>query len=183
MTGQDGGRVAIELAARRAFARHPYGSVTLRGIAADAGVSASLIVKHFGGKEALFDRVADFSAAAESLFDAPLTELGAHAVRTHVEYRRAHHSDPLLRVVFAVGRADEGSLLRERFRAQVVSRLAERLRGPHAQVRAELFVAGLLGLGAVSSIDKEGPAASAHIDDLVELYAPSLQAIVTPGTD
>ncbi len=67
----DAGRIAILRAARRAFALQPYNVVTLRGIAADANVSAALIVKHFGSKEALFDQVADFSEAAEMLLDAP----------------------------------------------------------------------------------------------------------------
>ncbi|HEY0470267.1 MAG TPA: helix-turn-helix domain-containing protein, partial [Kribbella sp.] len=81
----DVGRTAIIRAARRAFARQPYDAVTLRGIAADAGVSASLIVKHFGGKESLFDRVADFSEAAELLLAAPNEELGRQAVRALVQ--------------------------------------------------------------------------------------------------
>ncbi len=51
----DPGRTAILRAARRAFALQPYAAVTLRGIAGDANVSAALIVKHFGSKEALFD--------------------------------------------------------------------------------------------------------------------------------
>ncbi len=41
----DPGRTAILRAARRAFALQPYKAVTLRGIAADANVSAALIVK------------------------------------------------------------------------------------------------------------------------------------------
>lgn len=68
------GRDAILRAARRAFTQRPYADVTIRGIAADAGVSPSLVVKHFGRKEELFNTVADFGpAAAAELFDAPST--------------------------------------------------------------------------------------------------------------
>lgn len=81
---QGTGRDAILRAARRAFTQRPYAEVTIRGIAADAGVSPSLVVKHFGRKEELFNTVADFGPAAEELFDAPLDTLGRHMVVTLV---------------------------------------------------------------------------------------------------
>lgn len=95
------GRDAILLAARRAFTQRPYAEVTIRGIAADAGVSASLVVKHFGRKEQLFNTVADFGPAAEELLGAPLHGLGRHMVLTLVRRRREQKGDPLLRVVFS----------------------------------------------------------------------------------
>lgn len=178
MTVVDTGRGAILLAARRAFALQPYAAVTLRGIAADAGVSASLIVKHFGSKELLFDAVADFSPAAAELLDAPNDELGRHAVLTLVRSRRERKQDLLLRVVFAAGSGDERALLRERFRDQVVKQVAARLKGRGKDLRAELFAAHLLGLGAALAINKEGPAANATPEKLADLYAPALQSLV-----
>ena len=174
----DAGRTAILRAARKAFALQPYAAVTLRGIAADAGVSASLIVKHFGGKESLFDRVADFSDAAELLLKAPNAELGRQAVLTLVRWRRENGSDLMLRVVFAVGPGDERKLLRERFHDQVVQGFAKRLDGEDVEVRAELIVAHLLGLGAALAIDKTGPAASADADLLADLYGPAIQTLI-----
>lgn len=178
MTTADNSRTAILRAARRAFARQPYAAVTLRGIAADAGISAALIVKHFGSKESVFDAVADFSEAAASLLDAPDAGLGRHAVLTLVRYRRENGSDLMLRVVFAAGNGDERKLLRERFRDQVVQQVAARLDGPEVALRAELFVAHLLGLGAALAINHEGPAATATPEQIADLYAPALQALV-----
>jgi AcrR family transcriptional regulator len=174
----DAGRTAIIRAARRAFARQPYDAVTLRGIAADAGVSASLIVKHFGGKESLFDRVADFSDAAELLLAAPNEDLGRHAVRALVRWRRENQADVMLRVVFAIGIGDERKLLRERFRDQIVRAFADRLSGDHLEIRAELIVAQLLGLGAALAVDKTGPTASADPDLVADLYGPALQSLI-----
>ncbi len=174
----DASRPAIIKAARRAFARQPYAAVTLRGIAADAKVSASLIVKHFGGKEALFHQVADFSDAAELLLAAPDDKLGRHAVESLVRWRRDTGTDLLLRVIFAIGISDERRLLRERFHDQVVQSFAARLTGDHAAVRAELIVAQLLGLGAVLAVDQEGPTATAEAALIADLYAPGIQALV-----
>ncbi|MGW7101882.1 TetR/AcrR family transcriptional regulator [Streptomyces sp. NPDC054883] len=173
------GREAIVRAARRAFTLRPYGEVTMRGIAAAAGVSPSLIVKRFGSKEALFNTVADFRTAADELFAAPPPVLGRHLVLTMVELRDRFRGDPLLRVVFSLGIEDERTLLRERFREQVTDRLAAALTGPDAQLRAELIAGQLLGLGATLSLHRpDGAGARAGAERLADLYAPGLQRLI-----
>ncbi|MFI9624906.1 TetR family transcriptional regulator [Streptomyces sp. NPDC052042] len=173
------GRDAILRAARRAFTQRPYADVTIRGIAADAGVSPSLVVKHFGRKEELFNTVADFGPAAAELLAAPLGTLGRHMVLTLVNRRRETQSDPLLRVVFSLGNRDERSLLRDRFHEQVTDALTARLRGPDAALRAELLAGHLLGLGATLSLHREGAGARATPERLADLYAPALQSLIT----
>ena len=174
----DPGRTAILRAARRAFAVQPYDVVTLRGIAADANVSAALIVKHFGSKESLFEQVADFTEAAELLLAAPDEVLGRHAVLTLVNYRRDNGLDLLVRVIFAAGSGDERALIREHFRDQVTRAFAARLTGADADLRAELITAQLLGLGAAISVNKTGPIATADPEAIADLYAPALQQLV-----
>lgn len=173
------GREAILRAARRAFTQRPYAEVTIRRIAADAGVSPSLVVKHFGRKEELFNTVADFGPAAAELLDAPLDVLGRHMVVTLVTRRRASQSDPLLRVVFSLGNQDERSLLRDRFHEQVTDALTARLTGPDRALRAELLAGHLLGLGATLSLHREGAGALATPDRIADLYAPALQTLIT----
>jgi AcrR family transcriptional regulator len=173
------GRDAILRAARRAFTLRPYAEVTMRGIAADAGVSASLIVKRFGTKEQLFSTVTDFGPAADMLFDAPPAELGRHMVLALVRSRREQGVDPLLRVVFSLGNQDERSLLKERFREQVTERLTRQLTGGERELRAELIVGMLLGLGAAISLNRPDSASeAADPEHLAALYAPALQALV-----
>ncbi|MFC9425943.1 TetR family transcriptional regulator [Streptomyces sp. NPDC056987] len=179
-TGVDAGtgRAAILRAARRAFAFRPYAEVTLRGIAADAGVSASLIVKHFSTKERLFNTVADFGPAADQLFAAPLGELGRHLVLTLVRSRREQQGDPLLRVVFALGNDDERALLRERFDEQITQRLATLLTGRDRTLRAELIAGQLLGLGAVQSLYRSGAGGRTTPEGIADLYAPAVQRLI-----
>ncbi|GAA4091246.1 MULTISPECIES: TetR/AcrR family transcriptional regulator [Streptomyces] len=190
MTGQqptgDGagtGKDAILRAARRAFTLRPYAEVTMRSIAADAGVSASLIVKRFGSKERLFHTVADFGPAADALFSAPLEALGRHLVLTLVRMRREDQGDPLLRAVFSLGNMDERTLLRERFREQVTSRLARQLRGGDSELRAELIAGLLLGLGATLSLHRPGAGERATPEQLADLYAPAVQRLITGSED
>lgn len=178
MTSPDTSRAAILRAARRAFARQPYDAVTLRGIAAEVGVSASLIVKHFGGKEELFWAVADFADAAADLLDAPNARLGRHTVLTVLRWRRELNSDLLVRVVFAAGVGEERVLLRERFQEQIVRAFAARLTGAQTPLRAELLAAHLLGLGAAMAVNLGGPAATGDPEHIADLYAPSLQSLI-----
>ncbi|WP_329286156.1 TetR/AcrR family transcriptional regulator [Streptomyces sp. NBC_00691] len=178
-TGPGTGREAIILAARRAFTLKPYAEVTLRGIAAAAGVSPSLIVKRFGSKEALFNTVVDFRPAAAELFAAPLPDLGRHLVLTMVDLRDRLRGDPLLRVVFSLGIEDERTQLRARFREQVTDRLTGLLAGPDARLRAELVAGQLLGLGATLSLHRpDGATSHATAGRLAELYAPGIQHLV-----
>ncbi|MFJ2173085.1 TetR family transcriptional regulator [Streptomyces sp. NPDC087851] len=172
------GRDAILRAARRAFAFRPYAEVTLRGIAADAGVSASLIVKHFSTKEGLFNTVADFGPAADRLFAAPLDTLGCHLVLTLVRSRREQQGDLLLRVVFSLGDDDERTLLRERFDQQITQRLAALLTGRDRALRAELIAGQLLGLGAVQSLYRTGAVTHATPEAIADLYAPAIQRLI-----
>ncbi|MFE2550165.1 TetR family transcriptional regulator [Streptomyces sp. NPDC059355] len=177
--GAETGREAIVRAARRAFTLRPYAEVTMRGIAADAGVSPSLIVKRFGSKEALFNTVADFRSAADELFAAAPAVLGRHLVLTMVGLRDRFRGDPLLRVVFSLGIEDERTLLRARFREQVTDRLAAGLTGPDAQLRAELIAGQLLGLGATLSLHRpDGAGSHAGPERLADLYAPGLQRLI-----
>ncbi|MGW2839851.1 TetR/AcrR family transcriptional regulator [Streptomyces sp. NPDC001493] len=173
------GKAAILLAARRAFMRNPYAEVTIRGIASDAGVSPSLVVKHFGRKDELFGAVADFGPEADAIFDAPLDRLGRHMVLTLVRRRRAYGSDPFLRVVFSLGNRDERVLLRHRFHEQVTQRLAARLPGPDGALRAELAAGQLIGLGAALSLHPEGEGSRTTPERLADLYAPALQDLLT----
>ncbi|MEU8506068.1 TetR family transcriptional regulator [Streptomyces brevispora] len=172
------GRGAILRAARRAFTQRPYAEVTIRRIAADAGVSPALVVKHFGRKEELFNTVADFGPDAAELFDAPLDLLGRHMVVTLVTRRRELKSDPLLRVVFSLGNQDERSLLRARFHEQVTDALAARLPGRDRALRAELLAGHLLGLGATLSLHREGAGARVTPERIADLYAPALQKLI-----
>ncbi|GGT25402.1 hypothetical protein GCM10010222_79190 [Streptomyces tanashiensis] len=180
--GPETGRDAIIRAARRAFTLKPYAEVTMRGIAAAAGVSPSLIVKRFGTKEALFNTVVDFRPAATELFTAPLPDLGRHLVLTMIDLRDRLRGDPLLRVVFSLGIEDERTLLRARFREQVTDRLAGLLTGPDARLRAELVAGQLLGLGATLSLHRpDGATAQTTAERLADLYAPGIQHLVDGG--
>ncbi|MFE7172771.1 TetR family transcriptional regulator [Streptomyces sp. NPDC057616] len=174
-------KAAILRAARYLLARHAHGDITLKAVAERAGVSAPLILKYFGNKDALFARVMSFEADAEALLDAPLDELGRHMVRHVLVSQTQQGADPLLRIVFAPLHGAQGDILRANFRTQVTDRLTARLDGPDAGLRAELAVAGLLGLGVMFGIARGTRVRGAPLEDVVDRYAPTVQAHLTPA--
>lgn len=173
-------KAAILRAARHLMARTAHADITLKAVAERAGVSPPLIVKYFGNKDTLFTRVMSFESDTDALLDAPLDGLGRHMVRHVLVSQSERGADPLLRIAFAPLQGEGGDVLRVNFRTQVVERLAERLPGPDAGLRAELAVGTLLGLGVMYGIARGAHLRAAAIDDIVDRYAPTVQAHLTP---
>ncbi|MFD4482926.1 TetR family transcriptional regulator [Streptomyces sp. NPDC058471] len=173
-------RAAIVRAARYLLARHAHADITLKAVAERAGVSAPLILKYFGNKDALFARIMSFEADAEALLDAPLPVLGHHMVHHLLTGQAEHGADPILRIVFAPLHREQGDTLRDNFRTQVVRRLGERLEGPDAGLRAELAVGTLLGLGVMYGIARGPHLRGTPVAEITERYAPTVQAFLTP---
>ncbi|MFD0312039.1 TetR family transcriptional regulator [Streptomyces sp. NPDC127119] len=173
-------KAAILRAARHLLARHAHADITLKAVAERAGVSPPLIMKYFGNKETLFARVMSFEEDAALLLDAPLAGLGRHMVRHVLVSQSERGADPLLRIVFAPLHGTQGDTLRANFRTQVSDRLVLRLDGPDAGLRAELAVGMLLGLGVMYGIARGGELRTAPLDDVVQRYAPAVQAQLTP---
>ncbi|TFD05979.1 TetR/AcrR family transcriptional regulator [Cryobacterium sp. TMT1-66-1] len=115
----------IVAAAFKRFARDGFAAATIREIAADAGVSAALVIHHFGSKDGLRRecnrRVVDFlrdkgrpDASAAERLDAVFVQYGSYATRAVAEDSEASRElfDVLLgmaRAVVAEG-AESGSL-------------------------------------------------------------------------
>ncbi|MFF1695726.1 TetR family transcriptional regulator [Streptomyces sp. NPDC058257] len=173
-------KAVIIRAARHLLARHAHADITLKAVAERAGVSAPLILKYFGNKDALFARVMSFETDAEALLDAPLAELGHHMVHHLLTGQAEHGADPILRIVFAPLHREQGDILRANFRTQVVERLSERLAGRDAGVRAELAVSMLLGLGVMYGIARGQHVRGAPIAEITERYASTVQGFLTP---
>ncbi len=168
-------RVALLRAARRRFSRYGYADVTLRDIAADADVSAALVVKYFGSKESLFAEASSFESDAATLLDCELPRLGEHLVRTLLDYHDQTQADPLLRALLTSARP-AGAEFRVNFERQFVAVLASRLAGPDARLRAELVCTQLLGLGAARLVLRTEAITGESRERLVELVSPLLQS-------
>ena len=168
-------RHALLVAARRHFSTHGYAGATLRAIAAEADVSAALLVKYFGSKEALLAAAIDLQAEADALLDAPNERLGRHLVTALLDLHVRAQADPLLRVAFTAARPG-GERIVENFERQFVGRLVERLDGPDARLRAELVCTQLMGLGAMRLLVQAPVMTAMPVGELADRLGPVLQA-------
>ncbi|GAY08210.1 transcriptional regulator, tetr family [Pseudonocardia sp. N23] len=158
---------------------HGYAGATLRGIAAEAQVSAALLVKYFGSKEGLLTAASDLEAETGALLDAPNETLGRHLVATLLDLHDRAEADPLLRVVLT-GPRPGGERIVEELDRRLVARLADRLDGPDARLRAEMVCAQLIGLGVVRLLLASPATAAEPPSALVDRLGPLLQAWIDP---
>jgi AcrR family transcriptional regulator len=130
-------RERILRAASEAFVHHWYDAVTLRDVAADAGVALQTLLNHFGNKEALF------GAAAERISDA-ISDLRWTVAVGDVEGAATTLVDDYERT----GEFTLRTLAIEE-RAPVVRPLIARGRRGHQEWVEHVFAAALAGLRGV----------------------------------
>jgi AcrR family transcriptional regulator len=175
-------RVEVLEVARRRFLADGYQSVTMRSIAAEAGVDAALISYYFGSKKGLFGAALSLSA------NPPEVLLGALAGDPETLPERVLSAllhawdDPeggdALRAMVnaAIQEPDLARLLREVLEHEIVDRLAEYLPGRSARLRAAAFVTQLAGVVFARYVLAVEPVATMKVDELVRHLAPGLRA-------
>ena len=166
---------AIREAARTLFAERAYPEVTIRDIAALAGVSPALVMKCGGSKLELFHQTG--TIAPPQLPAVPLGELGAALVDDLVGRCERGEIEHLARAINLRITAPEPEQVRARFLAGYVEPLAAVIGGPDAQVRAELVVGALTGLATTLRIYGT-PAASADLDQVRTHYGRAVQLLL-----
>lgn len=102
--------------ARRLFAERGYAAVSIRDIAAEAGVSPALVIKHVGSKAAMFAEAITFEPS-QVVIGAPFDKLGEAIVQRIIDAQREGRPAPLTRAVILVLPAPDPDELRARFDA------------------------------------------------------------------
>lgn len=185
-TGQDT-KTRIIVAARQLFSERSFTRVSLKDIAAEAGVSTTLIVKHFTNKERLFRLTLDFSDSARALFSGPFGQLGMTAcLETVTAPTTAPYS--IIRILaIADGGNDTLQAIGARIKEDLLQVLARRIaqEAPHAnpspELRAQSAVALLVGLSFMRRVgDIDYPAYARA--EIIDHYAELVQDIIN-GTD
>ena len=168
--------------ARRRFFADGYEGVSLRSIAAEAGVDVALIGYHFGSKKGLFGAALALGANPAELLarelDGPLNSLPERIVNTVVAAWEQPETGPSLRAVIgaALRDPDVARLFREMLEREVIARLADRIGGADASRRAALAASQVAGLIMGRYILGFEPLASMPADELAQRMAPALRA-------
>lgn len=173
-------RRAILDAARALFAARGYEGTSVRAVAAQAGVDASMVMRYFRSKAGLFTAVVTVDLQVPDLAAVPPGDRGELLVRHFV----SRWEDP--------ARDDElTALLRtavtsETVAGQLQAVLGQLVTGPIAELgderaaeRGTFIAAQLLGLALCRYILRLEPLASLPPDEVVAAVAPSVQRYLT----
>ncbi|GAA3558803.1 TetR/AcrR family transcriptional regulator [Nonomuraea rosea] len=180
--------------ARVRFAREGYDATSVRDIAGDAGVDATLIFRYFGSKKQLFDAATAAPEIPHDLLDGPPEELVARMVRSVVfaDWTAYGGEHPLVAMLRSSAHEDARQRIRQEVCDTYVRALADLAEdGPggapdgragggvpgtgDAELRAELLSAWLVGIGILRSVVATPALAKAGADDL----APHVAAVAT----
>jgi len=178
-------RQAILEAAITAFTRHGYDGVGLREIAAAAGVTAILINRYFGSKEALFTEVVDISFAQPTMVPAEPDDLAVRTARALVERTapEADHLGPFELLLKSAANPRAAEIMREGIRKHVGARFTDALPGAHAEERAELGLALLAGTWLMRRIIGTPALREADPEQLTAQVTRVLSTITEPPTE
>ena len=188
-------RGAVLEAARAQFARDGFTGTTIRGVALQAGVDASLVIQFHGSKQGLFAAAMHVPASVlqrlDSAFDGPPEDLGERVVSAFLDVWEgaADDAEPLMAMLRS---AVANDLAREQLRDFVQARLlagAGRRTGLHhadatvvgdgAVLRAAAASAMLVGLVLGRRVIGVPTLADADRAELVRLVAPAIQAVLS----
>ena len=178
-------RDAILKAAQRLFLERGYQGATMRAIAKEAGVDASLVVHFFDNKIGLFAEAVPWPFEPEEEMPRLLAGGRRQVGRNLADFflqtwdEEGRRSPILTLVAAAVVEPEAAELLRDFVRERLFSPLLERLESDRPQLRGNLVASQLVGLGLVRYVQRVEPIASTPSAEVLELIAPNLQRYLT----
>jgi AcrR family transcriptional regulator len=176
----EGTRRAILDAARATFAARGYEQTTIRAVAAQAGVDASMVMRYFGSKAGLFTAAVTMDLDIPDLRSVPASERGELLVRLFVtRWEHPVHGDEMIAMLRAGVTSETVAEQFQSVLGQLVTEPIAALGDERAAERGTLIAAQLLGLGLCRYILRFQPLASMSADDVVAAVGPSVQRYLT----
>lgn len=180
-----GARDRILSAARKEFADRGYDKTSIRGIAKAAGVDPALVHHYFGTKDEVF--AAAIEVSFEPVLSVPeVLAQGPEAIGERLAryffgiWENPATRAPLLAVIrSALTHDTAASVLRSFVLRRMLERVAGELHVPDPTFRAELAASQMVGVAILRYVLKVEPLASADLEDIVEMVAPTLQRYLT----
>lgn len=175
-------RTAILDAARTQFAAKGFGGTSMRAIAAQAGVDASLISHYFGDKSRLLVAtmrlpVDPVDKIASVVADGP-DGMAARLLRTFLAAWDPHREVFSTLVRTTLSADDTQAPMLQLARNVLISTLVDVLEGDDRELRANLVASQLIGMATMRYVVRVEPLASAPVADVVRLYAPAMQRLI-----
>ncbi|WP_327695464.1 TetR/AcrR family transcriptional regulator [Streptomyces sp. NBC_00459] len=173
-------KAAILRAARERFAAQGYERTTIRGVAADADIDPSMVMRYFGNKAQLFDTALAIDLRLPDLTGVAADELARVLVRHFLDRWEGDPADEALLVLLrsAVTNEHAAARMHEIFATQVAPTLAAALGPETARRRAGLVSAQLLGLGLSRYLLRLPAVTALTREEIEDGLAPAIEAVL-----
>lgn len=146
---------AMLAAACRRFVLESYENVGMRDIAGDVGVDVALVSRYFGNKEELFKEVLGVGRQKDIL-PAELADdqIPAYLASLYLaqDSDRDQNVDRLLIILRSASSPVASQIVRDALRRDVLTPLAERLRGDKPELRASTSLAVWMGMTIMRTV-------------------------------
>lgn len=174
-------RANLLAAATAHFARESYDNVSLREIAAEAGVDVALVSRYFGGKEELFEAVLAACPPPDSLFQGDPADFGERVARMLIEEPQENEKlDIILVLLRSSSSAAAAEPIRRSGEERFYGPFARWLGGSNAKERARLAGSIIKGIAIDRRIDDNFGLAPKEKQRFKARLARMLQAAVDP---
>jgi AcrR family transcriptional regulator len=187
--GASSTRDEILEAARKLFLERGYQGATMRAIAKEAGVDASLIIHFFGNKLALFAEAVTWPFEPEDEMPKILADgrrnIGRNLVALVIRIwdEQGTRSPILTLLAAATVEPEAAEMLSEFIRDRLFTPLLTELGSDHPDLRADLLSSQLMGLGILRYVLRAEPLASAKPADVIRWIGPNVQRYLTIKLD
>jgi AcrR family transcriptional regulator len=177
-------RSAILAAARASFAQHGFAGTTIRAVASAAGVDAALVHHYFGTKDELFLAALELPVDPRKLIGPALAGPLEEAAERFLGVFLSVWDDPDIRpslVAVARGIMDPAGsrLMSEGVLPVVIEPIGAALGIDDPQRRMPLVASQVIGLILMRYVLGVEPLASMSREELIAIYAPTIQRYLT----
>lgn len=177
-------RAAILVAARSLFASNGYAGTSVRAVATAAGVDAALVHHYFGTKDDLFiaalELPVDPRVVVRPVVEGDVGEAGVRLMRLFVSvWDDEHTRTPLLALVRGILDPGGAQLVQDGFLRMVLVPVGAGLGIDDPERRLPLVASQLVGVVLLRYVVGVEPLASMPAEELVAIYAPTVQRYLT----
>ena len=177
-------RAAILSAARELFATSGFGGTTIRAIAAAAGVDPALVHHYFGTKDDLFVAALELPVDPRKVLAPVIAQGPDGAAERMLRVFLSVWDDPELRLPLlglARGMLDPAGtkLMKDGFLPVIIGPIGAALGISEPEKRMPLVASQIFGLVVLRYLMEVEPLASMPADDVVAIYAPTIQRYLT----
>ncbi len=164
-------------AARERFGANGFQAATIRGIAADAGIDPSMVMRYFGSKDKLFAAAAEFDLKFPDFTELDRTELGRSLISHFLERWEGPEDGEALVILLrsSATNADAAQRMQHIFATQLEPVVATLVPAVEAHWRSGLIATQILGLAWCRFVLRLPPVVKMTRAEIVDWVGPTIQ--------